>query len=91
MLNTRCGAAAVAGSGCKGSKSGLAVAGLSQQRSTPSTMSSMKVKSRCILPWLNTLIGSPARIARANSIGAISGLPQGPYTVKKRRPVAGRP
>ena len=35
------GAAAVAGSGCRGSKAGLAVAGLSQQRSTPSTMSSM--------------------------------------------------
>jgi hypothetical protein len=65
--------------------------GLLRQRITPSAMSPIQVKSRCICPWLNPLIGSPARIALAKSIGAMSGRPQGPYTVKKRRPVAGSP
>ncbi|MNW13342.1 hypothetical protein D3C71_2112800 [compost metagenome] len=65
------------------------LAGCAITRSTPSTMSSMKVKSRCIWPWLNTLIGSPLRMASVNSHGAMSGRPHGPYTVKKRRPVTG--
>ena len=39
----------------------------------------------------NTRIGSPARMARVNRNSAMSGRPQGPYTVKKRRPVQGRP
>ena len=52
--------------------------GRASTRTTPSTMSSTNVKSRRILPWLNTLIGSPARIALVNSIGAMSGRPQGP-------------
>ena len=60
-------------------------------RLTLHNISSMKVKSRLKLPLLNTLIGSPLLIAVANSIGAISGRPQGPYTVKKRSPVVGRP
>ena len=34
-------------------------------------MSPTYVKSRDICPWLNTRIGSRARMARANSIGAI--------------------
>jgi hypothetical protein len=40
-------------------------------------------------PSLNTSIGRPARIARENRIGAMSGRPQGPYTVKKRSAVHG--
>ncbi len=58
-------------------------------RTTPSTMSSMYVKSRSILPALKTSIGRPSTIAFVNSIGAWSGRPHGPYTVKKRRPVVG--
>ena len=50
----------------------------------------MKVKSRRMRPWLNTSIGRPASTARENSSGAMSGRPQGPYTVKKRRPVAAK-
>ena len=54
-------------------------------------MSSMKVKSRPMSPWLNTGIGSPLRMARVKMNAAMSGLPHGPYTVKKRKPVSGRP
>ena len=53
-------------------------------------MSSMYVKSRIICPWLNTGMGSPARIPRVNLNSAMSGRPHGPYTVKKRRPVTGK-
>ena len=38
-------------------------------------------------PWLKTSIGSRCMIARANSIGLMSGRPHGPYTVKKRSTV----
>ena len=40
---------------------------------------------------MNNLSGFPSQIARENSVGAMSGRPQGPYTVKKRKPVVGRP
>lgn len=78
ILNTRYGAALVAGSGLAGSNAGLGAAVLSATRITPSTMSCTKVKSRTILPWLKMLIGSPARMALVNKNSAMSGLPQGP-------------
>src|SRR5690606_19863477 len=69
---------------------GISVAGITScMRTMPSTMSSMYVKSRCILPWLNTLIGWLFRMASVNNHGAMSGRPAGPYTVKMRRPVVG--
>src|SRR3546814_9671259 len=40
--------------------------GLSRQATTPDTMSSMKVKSRRMLPWLNTLIGWFLNMARSD-------------------------
>ena len=55
----------------------------------PAMISSIYVKSRRICPLLNTLMGSPFNIAFINRQGAISGRPQGPYTVKKRTPVVG--
>ena len=54
------------------------VAGLSRTRITPSTISSIKVKSRTILPSLNTSIGFPLSIALAKRNKAISGRPHGP-------------
>ena len=54
-------------------------------------MSSMKVKSRIMSPWLKTLMVSPFEMALAKSIGAMSGRPHGPYTVKYRRPVIAMP
>ena len=42
-----------------------------------------------IFPLLNTLIGLPLSIESEKIIGAISGLPHGPYTVKNLRPVDG--
>ena len=55
----------------------------------PTTMSSIKVKSLCIFPLLNTLIVCCPNIAFVKIIGAISGLPQGPYTVKNLNPIEG--
>ena len=49
------------------------------------------MKSRSIWPLLKTSIGRPARIALVNRNNAMSGRPHGPYTVKKRKPVVGRP
>ena len=67
--------AAVAGSGWSGSNSGLDVAGLSQQRSTFNDVIDIG-EVTLHLAVVETLIGSPARIARANSIGAISDDPK---------------
>ena len=44
-----------------------------------------------MLPLLKTLMGLPARMASVKSIGAMSGLPHGPYTVKNLNPVAFMP
>jgi len=57
---------------------GVAAGGRSSTRSVPSTTSSMKVKSRSMSPWLKTWIGLPSRMARAKSIGDMSGRPHGP-------------
>ncbi|MNW09636.1 hypothetical protein D3C71_2066760 [compost metagenome] len=54
-------------------------------------MSSMKVKSRTSSPLPYTSMVSPARIALVNLNKAMSGRPQGPYTVKNRSPVVGKP
>ena len=91
MLNTRNGAWLVPGSGVSDSYCGFGAATRSVTRITPSTMSSTKVKSRRMFPWLNTSIGRPSRMALVNRNSAMSGRPQGPYTVKKRSPVVGRP
>ena len=42
-------------------------------------------------PELNTGIGVPSSMPLVNLNRAMSGRPHGPYTVKKRRPVHGRP
>ena len=61
----------------------------STTRNTPFTISSIYVKSRSISPLLKTFIGRLCKIASVNKKGDISGLPHGPYTVKKRSPVEG--
>ncbi len=63
--------------------------GLSRQATTPATISSTKVKSRFSRPASYSVMGRPETIASANIHGAMSGLPHGPYTVKKRSPVCG--
>jgi len=84
MLNTRNGALAVYGVGCFGSKDGsFGVGGFASSRTTPSTTSSTYVKSRRMLPLLNSWIGSPFRIFSVKIAVAMSGRPHGPYTVKK--------
>ena len=40
-----------------------------------------------INPLLNIFKGLSSKIAFAKIIGAISGLPLGPYTIKKRKPI----
>jgi len=42
-------------------------------------------------PLLNTSIVFPSMMAFVKRNGAMSGLPQGPYTVKNRSPVDGMP
>src|SRR6185436_6293651 len=85
----RNGALEVAGSGWLPFQSALAVATRSAARTTPSAMSSTKVKSRLWCPLLKTSMGLPSRMFLVNRNSAISGRPQGPYTVKKRSPVTG--
>jgi hypothetical protein len=46
---------------------------------------------KVIWPLLKTWMGSPLRMARVNKESAMSGRPHGPYTVKNRIPVAGKP
>ena len=84
------GAWLVAGSGAAADHDGFAAGERGTKRTTASTTSSMYVKSRRIRPWLNSLIGRPCKIASRKSHIAMSGRPHGPYTVKKRKPVAGR-
>ena len=57
----------------------------------PRTMSSTCVKSRRMEPSPKSVMGLPASTARMKSVMAISGRWRGPYTVKKRSAVMGRP
>src|SRR5262249_60055096 len=78
ILCTRQGALLDAGSGPAPLHAGSGPGGRSINRTTASTTSSTYVKSRCILPLLNNLIGRPSKMADVNSHIAISGRPQGP-------------
>src|SRR5512133_3613898 len=91
ILKIRYGAEEPAESGFKGFQSGLPVGTQRRTWEIPSTISSTYVKSLSIFPSLKTSIGFPSRIALVKINKAISGLPQGPYTVKKRKPEVGMP